>query len=159
MTVSLIISGGQTGADMGGLRAGVILGIATGGFMPRGWRTEAGPRPDYEQLYGLTEYHNEDYIGRTRQNVTIGDATVIFGRRSIGSNRTEEYCRILQKPCLWIKHEGLKETGFRKATINSFKIWLARYDVETLNVAGNRESVSPGIEEFVEYFIRDALKL
>ena len=37
---SKIISGGQTGADMGGLLAAKDLGIRTGGWMPKGWLTE-----------------------------------------------------------------------------------------------------------------------
>ena len=44
-----IISGGQTGADQGGLRAGAALGLDTGGWIPFGFRTDTGadcrPRP------------------------------------------------------------------------------------------------------------------
>jgi hypothetical protein len=35
-----VISGGQTGADQGGLRAARACGIPTGGWAPRGWLTE-----------------------------------------------------------------------------------------------------------------------
>jgi hypothetical protein len=41
--LELVISGGQTGADQGGLRATRACGIPTGGWAPRGWLTEAGP--------------------------------------------------------------------------------------------------------------------
>ena len=40
-----IISGGQTGADQGGLLAARKSGIQTGGWCPLGWRTELGPAP------------------------------------------------------------------------------------------------------------------
>ena len=33
-----IVSGGQTGADQGGWRAAVACGLATGGWMPEGFR-------------------------------------------------------------------------------------------------------------------------
>lgn len=155
MTVSLIISGGQSGSDLAGLKAGTLLGIPTGGFMPKGWMTEDGPKPEYEKLYGMSEWLTENYIDRTMQNIRIGDATVIFGRRSIGSNRTEESCRLLKKPCLWIAAN--QTAGYRKANINAFKIWLARHDTETLNVAGNRESVSPGICKYTMEFLLEAL--
>lgn len=35
-----IISGGQTGADMGGLEAAREYGFPTGGYAPKGWMTE-----------------------------------------------------------------------------------------------------------------------
>ena len=38
MMLIKIISGGQTGADMGGLRAGRALNIPTGGSAPHGWK-------------------------------------------------------------------------------------------------------------------------
>lgn len=156
MIVTLVISGGQTGADLGGLKAAKVLGIATGGFMPKGWRTEDGPRPMYEVEYGLTEWMNDRYIARTMQNIRVSDATVIFGRRSPGSNRTEESCRIQGKPCIWM---GMTSHRYAyKATVNTFRIWLKRHEVETLNVAGNRETVSPGIAEYVENFLMEALK-
>jgi hypothetical protein len=156
MTVSLIVSGGQSGADLGGLKAGKLLGIPTGGYMPKGWITEAGSKPEYAEEYGMTEWDTHDYLGRTKQNARLGDVTVIFGRRSPGSNRTEEFCRQLSKQCMWINF-GSNPTNYRKANINAFKIWIARNKVETLNVAGNRESVNPGICKYVCEFLLEAL--
>lgn len=43
MTLRKIISGGQTGADQGGLRAGRLLHLETGGTAPHNWMTEQGP--------------------------------------------------------------------------------------------------------------------
>jgi hypothetical protein len=40
MIPNIIISGGQTGADQGGLFAAEILKIKTGGYAPKGYRTE-----------------------------------------------------------------------------------------------------------------------
>ena len=45
--IERVISGGQTGADQAGLAVAKRLGIPTGGCMPKGWLTEAGPRPDF----------------------------------------------------------------------------------------------------------------
>ena len=53
--VRKIISGGQTGADQAGLAVAKRLGIPTGGFVPKGFLTEAGPRPDLAAEYGLEE--------------------------------------------------------------------------------------------------------
>ncbi len=51
MRVTRIVSGGQTGADQGALMAAKRLGLSTGGWMPQGFTTEAGTRPDYGPLY------------------------------------------------------------------------------------------------------------
>jgi hypothetical protein len=39
-----VISGGQTGADQGGLVAARTLKIETGGTAAKGWLTEDGPK-------------------------------------------------------------------------------------------------------------------
>jgi hypothetical protein len=46
------ISGGQTGADQAAWRAAKAHAIATGGWMPKGFLTEDGPRPEFAELYG-----------------------------------------------------------------------------------------------------------
>lgn len=45
--IELVLSGGQTGADLGGLRAARACGIPTGGWAPRGWLTEVGWLVEY----------------------------------------------------------------------------------------------------------------
>ena len=50
MTVSKIISGGQTGADQAALDVAIKMNIAHGGWIPKGRRTENGVLPDKYQL-------------------------------------------------------------------------------------------------------------
>ena len=38
-----VISGGETGADQGGMEAAIDLGLPTGGTAPPNFRTESGP--------------------------------------------------------------------------------------------------------------------
>ena len=45
-----IISGGQTGVDRGALDAAMALGIAHGGWCPKGRRAEDGPIAEKYQL-------------------------------------------------------------------------------------------------------------
>ena len=75
-----IISGGQTGADQGGLEAAEKLSLSTGGKMPRGFKTEDGPDPKLASRFGLGELASAEYPPRTRYNVVDSDGTVIFGR-------------------------------------------------------------------------------
>lgn len=63
--ISKIISGGQTGADQGGLSAAIILNIKTGGTAPKGYRTQAGSASWLNKL-GLLEHSSSDYAPRTQ---------------------------------------------------------------------------------------------
>lgn len=159
MRLEAIISGGQSGADTGGLFAGSSLGIATGGIAPSGWKTENGPAP-WLADYGLEESDLGEYIDRTIDNLTIADGTVIFGKRSPGSNRTEELCRVKRKPCLWIWYPEAYWLSFPvsyEQKIEQFHMWLSLHEIKVLNVAGNRESVNPGICSWVQGFLEEAL--
>jgi hypothetical protein len=51
-----LISGFQTGADIGGAETARRFGIPTEGVMPKGFKTLDGPRPEYAKLYGVTEH-------------------------------------------------------------------------------------------------------
>lgn len=139
-----IISGGQTGADQGGLFAARDLGIPTGGTAPKGWRTEAGPAP-WLADYGLVESLASDYPGRTWRNINDSDATVIFGDpTSAGSALTVRLCEQSLKPYL------LNESAVL------LRLWCEDNDIRVLNVAGNRESANPGIGERVRAVILEA---
>jgi len=139
-----IISGGQTGADMGGLKAALELGLETGGTAPKGYNTEEGRRLILKTKYGLVAQGT--YAERTYHNVNSSNATVIFGNiTSQGTRLTFRYCNELHKPVL-----------VNPPTVN-FLRFLERHQVEVLNIAGNRESKNPGIEQRVKEFLVDAL--
>lgn len=151
--VKKIISGGQTGADQGGLAAAKHLHLATGGYMPRGFRTEAGPRPDMHHLYGMYEHTSSSYMPRTRLNVVNSHGTFIFGDpTSAGSRLTIETCQIYKRPFYVVRWPELvidKEM---------FLQWLKTYMIEILNVAGNREEKRPGIHQACRSFLVAALE-
>jgi len=96
-----VVSGGQTGADQGGLNAAQWAGIPTGGYAPLGWKTETGPNLGLAE-YGLVEWHTSSYKERTIANVELADGTLIFGKSSAGSLFTAKECFRLKKPYLWI---------------------------------------------------------
>lgn len=149
-----IISGGQTGADRGGLRFAEQIGMETGGYAPKGWMTEQGPQPDILRAYGLTEWHEPGYPARTKANVQLADATVIFGKFSAGSKLTLDLCIALGKPHLWIGDPWDNDPMDPNRRCGDMRDWLLRTQPYILNVAGNRESKSPGIAEAVTKFLR-----
>jgi hypothetical protein len=147
MLLRKIISGGQTGADQGALAAARELGLETGGLMPRDFLTEDGPQPEIARLYGLDQSSSASYTTRTRHNIMASDGTLIFGRTgSPGSRQTYKIANQLKMPVVIVPFPMrpcpatfLLET--QKLTIR----WLQQNEIKVLNVAGNRESVNPGI--------------
>ena len=143
-----IISGGQTGADLGALNAAKAKNIRTGGYIPKGFLTEDGPMPMLKD-FDLIEMNTTSYPPRTRMNVKESDMTIIFKIvESKGCALTERICKELEKPYLIIStpnHEAaLKDIAF---FIISNRV-SAESEV-TINVAGNRETKCPGIQKFV----------
>ncbi|MCO1334946.1 putative molybdenum carrier protein [Microbulbifer sp. OS29] len=98
-----IISGGQTGADTGGLIAGQRLGIATGGAAPHGYWTEQGDRPEVLKRFGLIEHTSSDLAERTWENIRNSDATIIvtISPPSDGTLFTIQFARHLGSPTWW----------------------------------------------------------
>ena len=153
-----ICSGGQDGADLGGLKMGVGVGLNTKGFMPKGWRTESGPHPEYEELYNMTEHSSPEYPPRTMANVDFSEATVAFlWGRSVGTMKTIGYARTHK----WVPHtESLLSGGYRPVLVittrkveeaaQQLHLFLESTQARILNVAGHRESSQPGIQDFVE---------
>jgi hypothetical protein len=149
-----IISGGQTGADQAGLKATARLGIPTGGVMPKDFLTEDGPRPDLATRYGLAEAESPAYAARTERNVLLADGTVVFAAdNSPGSRLTVGLCQQHGKPCLEIPCDL---TVFEAAM--RLREWLGANAIRTLNVAGGRESQTPGVGAFVAAVIEEALR-
>ena len=132
-----IISGGQTGADQGGLEAGRLLGIPTGGTAPVGFITDDGPNLDLALVYHLVPGPPDPKIFpiRTRKNVSDSDGTVWFGNPSSpGGRLTLNTCTKMNKPYL------INPSSTQLAE------WINTYNIKVLNVAGNRERKTPGIK-------------
>jgi Circularly permutated YpsA SLOG family len=154
-----IISGGQTGADMAGLLAARILGLATGGFAPLHYKTENGPNWELRE-FGLIEGTSEKYQPRTRENVKKSDGTVIFSKIPLchGSRLTHTCTVKFYKPHLLIEPRT-KDWELSNASQRAeFLHWLEKNKIVILNVAGNTESHNPGIGKLVEDFLVTALK-
>ena len=161
----LVISGGQTGADQGGWRAAKAAGIPTGGWMPKGFLTEDGPCLEFAQLYGAKEAASSKYPPRTKANIFWADATFIFdtsGGKSLKdmSRGTQLAASMLieaEKPSVIINAKLAEPPKpFRAA---SFVDWLIQREVRFLNVAGNRESLAPGIGAWVEAYLAEVFRL
>tara|TARA_Y100000310_G_C20466958_1_gene708125 strand:+ start:272 stop:721 length:450 start_codon:yes stop_codon:yes gene_type:complete len=149
MPVTKVISGGQTGADQAGLTAAMTLGLETGGWVSVGFRTENGPFRGLATL-GLQE-HGRGYKPRTIRNVRSADGTVWFGRTSSpGAKLTMGEARRQDTPLFVVRAPT-------PSTQQAFRTWARDWKIETLNVAGNRESTNPGIHQWVHDFLVSTL--
>jgi hypothetical protein len=148
MRVAKIISGGQTGADRGGLDAAIALGIPHGGWCPRGRLAEDGVIPD---IYQMSETEAEDSAVRTERNVTDSDGTVLitFGPPTGGSLLTAELAEQHDKPLLHLDLARLDLVG----AASHLRAWLSQHDVQVLNVAGSRESKDPGLHAITKALV------
>ncbi|KAA5547237.1 hypothetical protein FYK55_02225 [Roseiconus nitratireducens] len=143
-----IVSGGQTGVDRAGLEAAIAVGIEHGGWCPKGRLSEDGSIPS---RYDLVETDSADYPVRTEQNVIDSDATLILyeSRLKGGSLLTRRLASRWQKPLLCLKLEAAHPAELRA--------WIDQMRPATLNVAGPRESTSPGIQQRSLEFLLQAL--
>ncbi len=142
-----IVSGGQTGVDRAALDAAITLGLPHGGWCPSGRRAEDGPIPGH---YRLRETASANYPVRTRQNVVDSDATLILYREALvgGTELTYRVARQVGKPFF------LVDLADRPAPALAIR-WLEDAAIETLNVAGPRESTAPGIaQQTYEFLLR-----
>jgi hypothetical protein len=147
-----IVTGGQTGADQAAWRAAKLFSVPTAGWMPRGFLTEDGPRPEFAQAFGAAELPTETAAARTERNVRDSDGTLWFGETtSAGAHDTIAACRKFMKPCLPVWPSAAFEPSHVAA-------WIVESKISVLNVAGNRESVEPGIGDRVERFLGQVLE-
>ena len=149
-----IVSGGQNGVDEAGLRAAKAVGLATGGWAPRGFKTLDGPRPDLGKDYGLLEHESSDYPPRTLANVRDSDGTIRLADdfTSPGEVCTLNAIRDLGRP--WI------DVDLRAPiTPDVVHDWIRLNGIKILNVAGNSERTSPGIGDRAFSYLLLALGL
>lgn len=146
-----IISGGQTGADRAALDWAMRYGIETGGWCPKKRKAEDGK---ISAKYNLIETESATYRERTGLNVRDSDGTIILfrGKQGKGTKLTGNFCKELNKPCIEID---------MNLPIDLEKItrWITENKIRVLNVAGNRESTSPGIYDQTFSFLNKLFKM
>lgn len=145
-----VISGGQTGVDQGALVAARSCGLPTGGWAPRGWRTDIGPNPALAD-YGLQQHESSGYALRTEANVRDADATLILADlcNSPGSRLTWRLAHQLGKPVLLLPWGATWSAA-------DVRTWCAQFGV--VNVAGPRERSYPGAYARTYLFLFEAWK-
>ncbi|MFN6536414.1 MAG: putative molybdenum carrier protein [Nostoc sp. EkiNYC01] len=147
-----IVSGGQTGADRAALDWAIAHQISHGGWCPKGRKAEDGvinPR------YNLTETPSDEYSQRTEWNVRDSDGTAIFSiaeKLFAGSLLTAQLAQTYQKPCIHI----CKELAHLNPA-SKLLLFISKYKIVTLNVAGTRASDEAEVYQFVKSTLEAAI--
>ncbi len=135
MTLTKIVSGGQTGVDRGALDAALAADFPCGGWCPADCRAEDGPIP---QRYPLTPLPGAGYRQRTQQNLIDSDGTAIlfYGMLSGGTKLTRDSCVRAKKPFVMLDAKRISESAAAAAIVR----FAQENEIHVLNVAGPRLS-------------------
>jgi hypothetical protein len=107
--------------------------------------------------YGLIECAAPGYPARTRENVVTSDGTLLVGDYSAGGTAfTLQIATEATKPVFFAPYERNCDS-LNQDFLQAFREWLRNYAIRTINVAGNRESASPGIGDFTRRLLVSAL--
>ena len=164
ITLTRIISGGQSGSDMGGLDAAIELGIPTGGTAAAGFQQETNEgskikNTELNTKYGLKEgaitkregtygTYDDVYYQRTIDNAQEADGTIWFGdSNSPGGKLTLST----------IAQQGKVKPLINPTNAEEIRKWITDNNIKVLNVAGNREKSKPGIYNTTKTMLVEAL--
>jgi len=130
----IIISGGQTGADLAGLRIAKDLNFKTSGWAPKDFMTSDGPQKSLHESYNLKE-SSSSYKGRTWENVRDSNATI---RLAVNFETPGEKCTMdainhFKKP--WIDIDLLNPKEIQEVIE-----FLVLVKPSILNIAGNTQN-------------------
>ena len=159
--IGKIVSGGQTGVDRGALEAAIDLGVEFGGWAPYGWIAEDGMIPD--QYRAKMQEHPsmggkaKDYRERTKANVRDSHATLIL----VDALPLTGGTKLTYNTALSIaRSHKVIDMSMANAKDDALK-WLREFvgmpSGLVLNVAGPRESKSPGIQAMTRSFLTELL--
>jgi len=149
MVIQRIVSGGQTGVDRAAQDVARELGVPSGGWCPKGRTAEDGV---LAACYKMKETPTADYPLRTEWNVRDSDATLVLtrGEPTEGTAFTIELARRLRKPSVVVDLA-------QQTNISPLLDWISAHNIQTLNIAGPRESKCPGIYAEASKFLRHVL--
>lgn len=161
MMLKEIRSGGQTGVDRAALEAAIAVRLPYAGWCPAGgWAEDLPEPPGLLRLYPmLRETPSSDPAQRTVWNVRDSDATLILVHSAAdplppGTLLTVDTAHELGKPCLLVPFDVLHDADEVAVLI---KIGLGAFTM--LNIAGPRESESPGIQGMAQALLVRVLPL
>ena len=118
--------------------------VPHGGWCPKGRLAEDGI---IASCYNLAETPSSEYSERTQWNVRDSNGTAVFSISEeifAGTLLTVELAEKYEKPCIHLCKKLIDVN-----TINRFQLFLLKFGIVNLNVAGARASDEPEVYQFV----------
>jgi len=156
---SKIISGGQTGVEIGALQ-GVLEHnrkketshkISTGGSMMRNFMTEKRSSPQYAHIFGLTDCDSLAESTKDYRNIANSEVTLL-----VTTDADSVKCRSIQRRCNIVGKECYIYDINEDMSISLFRPIL---DYKVINVTGDPESQSPGIKNLTTVLVKALLTI
>jgi hypothetical protein len=154
LTGMKVVTDGQTGVGIAGLRVAQSLGIRTGGLTQRNFNTDIGPQPSLKNTFKCEECSG-GYSNRAKVNVLTSDSVLIITVNNELDNVTSaiEYSKYIGKPfkVIQLTSDGYLHPKYTypEDTIEQVSEWLYEQmegkEIYTLNVVGDSSKNSPGI--------------
>jgi len=153
MMLKKVITGGQTGVGRAGLDAAIKADIPIGGYCPKGRGAEDGIIPE---RYPLIETESPEPRYRRELNVIHSDGTLIFNEGDLtqGTKLIELFAVMKGRPRLIVQLDKEPQTEPCKVLR-----WIKEHSISTLNIAGPRESRSPGIYQEASTYLEKVFQL
>lgn len=152
--VRKIISSGQTGVELAALDVAVKLGLAHGGWTPRGMRNEAGPLPDH---LGITMVSSVGFQGAMEQNIIHSDGTLLISRGK-KTPETRHAVKTTLKHQRQLLHVDLSQhSAFEAASLTSS--WISLQQIREVFVTGPSDSQDSKIYTQVKKILETAFYL
>lgn len=157
--ISKIVSGGQTGVDRAALDFAINNSIEYGGWCPKGgWAEDYPTPPGLLAKYGnLKETPSAKVNQRTKWNVRDSDLTIIVIEHpaldhSKGTEFTAVKAEELKKPIIFVDINNPPDKKELESLLDTFQ------EGAVINIAGPRESESPGIYSKTSVLLHMLLK-
>ena len=160
MNLRRVVSGGQTGVDRAALDAALLFGVEVGGWAPAAGWAEDGHVPPFYPLVPVPEREWQASLeARTVANVRDAHATLVIhtGAPSPGTELTVDAARKIGKPLREVRVTLPTSPGEISRAGEDIAQWIETVPGTTLNVAGPRESESPGLQARACAFLEAAL--
>jgi hypothetical protein len=133
MTLTKIVSGGETGVDRAALDAALAKNFPCGGWLPEGRKAEDGAVPEH---YPLIPLPGGSHRQRTLKNVHDSDGTLILFDVTLsgGTKLVRDLCIREKKPFVVLDAAQIQVARAIIAVVR----FVEENDIEVLNVAGPR---------------------
>jgi hypothetical protein len=127
-----IVSSGRTGVELAGLDVAIKLGIAHGGWAPRGMRNDEGP---LSEKYGLEQVMAMGFKNAMEQNIINSDGTLLVtrGHKTVETRYAVDTTLSHQRQLL---HADLSQnSAFEAASLISS--WISLQNIRTVFITGS----------------------